>query len=185
LGKVFVSHSAKDKRGKAFVQSLFSDVEHEAKFYEWEGPDPPHWQTIRDRVKESVSVIVLSAKELENPVTTAWVSFEIGLALAQEPKVRPVWVLERLIGSGAVPTKVPIPGLTGYMERPETLDSPKSEPYHSLAAGAGLVVPVDEGGKPLQEIVCLNRSCRARYYVYFEGERLVCPACRTDITLKR
>jgi hypothetical protein len=185
VSKVFVSHSAKDKRGKAFVQSIFSDVEHEAKFYEWEGPDPPHWQTIRDRIKEAVSMIVLSSKALENPVTTAWVSFEIGLALALEPGPKPVWVMERLIGDGAVPTEVPIPGLTGYIERPKELESPKIEPYHSLAAGAGVAVPVDQKGKPIQRITCLNLSCAASYYVYFEGPRLICPACRTDISMRR
>ena len=184
MGKVFVSHSAKDKSGKRFVQTLFSDVEHEAKFYEWEGPNPPHWPTIRDRIKESLSVIVLASHEMENPPTTAWVSFEIGIALAQEPKPRPVWVLEKLIGGG-VPIRVPVPGLMGYMERPEDLDSPKIEPYHSLALGAGLTAPVDSMGKPIQSFVCPNKSCRASYYIYFEGERLVCPACRSDITVRR
>lgn len=158
MGRVFVSHSAKDANGRTFLQSLFGSVPDTAYFYSWEGPEPPHALTLRDRIAESDSLFVLLSPRLDSSFTVAWVSCEVGMALALS---KPVWVLERLIGLGATVTRVPVPGLTGYLERPSTLPNRRVEPYASLVESAGVGVPVGPDGREVQQIVCPNRECRA------------------------
>ncbi len=180
MGSVFVSHSAKDANGKAFLQSLFGSVTHSAFFYSWEGPAAPHAQTLKDRISQSTSLFVLLSPRIESSFTATWVACEVGMALAMS---KPVWVLERLIGTMANPARVPVPGVTGYLERPSALPNRRVEPYASLVEKAGVGVPMGPDGREIQHIACPNRECRAEYYVYFEGPRLVCPVCRKRITL--
>lgn len=176
MGSVFISHSNKDKNGKAFLQSLFGSVSHNGYFYGWEGPREPHTDVLKERIEKSDSLFVLSSPYLERLATASWVSFEVGVAVASS---KPVWVLEYLIGFGRyTAAAVPIPGVTGYIERPGTLKNLRTEPYYSLVAGAGKEVPVGPNGRPLRKVECLNEKCQASYYVYFTGHTLVCPVCR-------
>jgi len=181
MASVFVSHSAEDQEGKAFLQALFGSVGHKAFFYSWEGPVAPHSDTLRSKISNADSLFLLLSPHIENNFTIAWVACEVGMALALS---KPVWVLERLIGRGARIAKVPVPGLTGYIERPSKLPNLRAQPYFSLVEQAGLGVPVGPDGQEIQKTSCPNQKCRAPYYVYFEGPRLICPACRTAITLK-
>lgn len=181
MASVFVSHSARDAGGKAFLQAIFGSVSHKGFFYSWEGPHPPHAESLRNRVSESSSLFVLLSPYIESDPTLAWVTFEVGVAVGLQ---KPVWVLEHLIGpSHPRMASVPIPGVTGYVERPGSLQNLRTEPYFSLVAAAGLGTPKGPDGLPLRRMNCPHNDCRAEYSYYFEGERLFCPACRKAISL--
>lgn len=190
MGQVFVSHSAKDDDGKDFLQKLFASPSHSHKayFYSWEGPRPAHVETLRKRIADSSSLFVLLSPQIEKEHTLAWVACEVGIAVGLQ---KPVWVLEKLIGvSGPLlfsgnAVDVPIPGATGYIERPSVLKDLHTEPYYSLVASAGVGVPVGPDGLPLRRMDCPHDSCRAQYYYYFEGSTLMCPVCRKKITRER
>jgi hypothetical protein len=183
MGQVFVSHSDRDENGKEFLGALFRSVEHQAHFYAWEGPKAPHAETLRLRVEGSDSLFVLLSPYLERDYTAAWVSFEVGLAVALG---KPVWVLDRLLGTGrAEKTKVPIPGSTGYIERPGDLKELETEPYYSLVAGAGLKTPIGPDRRPIRQVSCLNDECRATFYAFWQPPYLFCPVCRTSNTYTR
>jgi hypothetical protein len=186
VGQVFVSHSSKDDDGKDFLQRLFGSVSHKAFFYSWEGPRPPHAETLRKRIEDSISVFVLLSPPLEETYTLAWVAYEVGIAVGLG---KPVWVLERFIGSRGplgleAAIDVPVPGLTGYIERPDTLKELHTEPYYSLVASGGVGIPTSPDRNPLPRIICPRDSCQAEYYFYSEGPILLCPVCREEIKRK-
>jgi hypothetical protein len=185
MGQVFISHSQDDTEGKEFLTSLFISASHDYKpfFYSWEGPRPPHAETLRKRIEGSSSLFVLLSPELEDKFTLAWVSFEVGMAVGLGKRV---WVLERLIGSRgpllvSSGTRVPIPGVTGYIERLSKLKSLRTEPYYSLVAKGGTEVPIGPDGESLPRMICPRESCQAEYYFYSEGPILLCPVCRKEI----
>jgi hypothetical protein len=176
MGKVFVSHSAHDANGKEFLQALFGSVSHKAFFYSWEGPRAPHTDELKEKIAESDSVFVLLSPHIEQSHTAAWVTFEVGIAVGM---AKPIWVIEHLMNPGREEhTDVPIPGVTGYIERPGSLPNLQTEPYYSLVASAGTRTPKGPDGRELRKISCLNDACRASYFVYFEPPAIYCPVCR-------
>jgi len=181
MGQVFVSHSREDESGIEFLRSLFGSVGHEARFYSWDSPRPPHADSIWKNIRESQSLFVLLSHRLESAHTLAWVAWEVGVATGLG---KPVWVLEHLIAANLVdslartPVNVPIPGATGYLERPARLSTLRTEPYYSLVKDGGLHIPVGPDGNMIPNVTCPNPKCQALFRAYFVGPLLVCPVCR-------
>ncbi len=175
--EIFVSHSSRDSNGIDFLRSLCTATGVKAHFYSWDGVNPPHGRTIRERIEESDSLFVLLSPELEdNDASIAWVGFEVGVAVGL---ARPVWVLERQMDSNHPPiVKIPVPGLTGYLERPGSLKQAQTEPFFSLVSEAGLGVPKRPEGGPIRRMMCPRDECQAEYYAFFVGGNLYCPICR-------
>jgi hypothetical protein len=186
VGQVFVSHSAKDENGKEFLDSLFGAIPHNAYFYSWDGPRAPHTERLRERIADSDSLFVLLSRFVTSRHTLSWVECEVGIAVGLK---KPVWVLEQLIESQSVlmiggrgsPVEAPVPGVTGYIERPRALKKLRCEPYYSLVAHAGVGIPDGPDGKPIPKVTCSNESCRAEYLAYFEGRFMICPVCRKRV----
>jgi hypothetical protein len=182
VGQVFVSHSRKDQDGIEFLRSLFGSVPHEARFYSWDSPRPPHAETIRDRIEKSESLFVLLSPHLDRAGTRDWVTWEVGVAIGARKKV---WALEKLIGVSGGPlmlgnrmVDLPVPGLTGYLERPSRLSTLQTEPYYSLVANAGTKIPVAPDGTQLREITCPKDNCLATFRAFWKGRIIACPVCR-------
>jgi hypothetical protein len=181
VAAIFVSHSSRDSNGIEFLRSLCTSTGVKGHFYSWDGTSPPHGATIRERIDESQALVVLLSPELEKShASIAWVGFEVGVAIGLE---RPVWVLERLIGPGRADiVEVPVPGLTGYIERPGALEKAQTEPYYSLVAQGGLGVPKRPDGNPIRKMTCPRDDCQSEYYAFFVGGNLFCPICRKRIS---
>jgi hypothetical protein len=177
---IFVSHSSRDTNGIEFVRSLCTATGVRAHFYSWDGTAPPHGTTIKERIGQSDSLLVLLSPQLEDShASIAWVGFEVGVAIGLG---RPVWVLERQIGSGHPGiVRVPVPGLTGYLERPGSLDTAQTEPYYSLVAQGGKGTPVHPKGGTIRRMTCPRDDCQSEYYEYHVGPLVVCPICRKEI----
>jgi hypothetical protein len=182
VGQVFVSHSHRDEDGIAFLRSLFGSVSHEARFYSWDSPRPPHAESIRSRIEKSESLFVLLSPHLERAYTKSWVTWEIGVAVGAG---RNVWALEKMIGTSGLPLMVgprtvdlPVPGLTGYLERPSRLKTLETEPFYSLVKNAGTQIPIGPEGNELREITCPKPNCLAAFRAYWQGKIVACPVCR-------
>lgn len=182
VGQVFVSHSQRDEDGIAFLSSLFRSVPHQARLYSWDSPRPPHADTIRSRIEESESLFVLLSPHLERAHTRAWVTWEVGVAVGAGKNV---WALEKLIGVSGAPlmlglrtVDLPVPGVTGYIERPSRLPTLQTEPYFSLVKDAGTRIPVDPDGEEIPEITCPRPNCLAKFRAFWKGRLVACPVCR-------
>jgi len=177
---IFVSHSSRDTNGIDFLRSHCTATGVRGHFYSWDGTAPPHGSTIKERITQSDSLLVLLSPQLEDKhASIAWVGFEVGVANGLG---KPVWVLERQMGQGHPDiVNVPVSGLTGYMERPGSLDTAQTEPYYSLVAQAGRGVPVHPKGGTIRRMTCPRDDCQSEYYEFHVGGMLYCPICRKRI----
>jgi hypothetical protein len=76
------------------------------------------------------------------------------------------------------PVDAPIPGATGYLERPSKLKTLETEPYYSLVKAAGAKTPVDGDGDEIPTVTCPNSKCQAEYVAFWRGPKICCPVCR-------
>lgn len=178
--RVFMSHSKEDNDGRAFFDKLFSSFQHEAYWYSWEGPTPPHTKTLLEAIRASSSMFVLLSKPMERKFTRSWVGYEVGLAVALNKNV---WVFE--------PTHkprdfidVPVPYLTGYIEYPERLDTKNMFPFANVVRDAGVSIPQDPDPTSLPQFLssfCAYQDCKAPFYRYVLQKHWRCPVCRREL----
>jgi hypothetical protein len=190
LARVFVSHSKDDSEGRAFFDKLFASVPHGLYWYSWEGPKPPHAETLRIAVANSASVFVVLSEEMDKPQTRSWVGYEVGLASALRKNV---WVFERVDSS---PVGVPVPYVTGYVHRFGELPLKDVFPFNQIAETAGGTVPgvgssrprgVPGGTEPgtsatVRVTICPYPDCLARYAAYLYNSETYCPVCRRGVS---
>ncbi|MFH0897568.1 MAG: TIR domain-containing protein, partial [Candidatus Bathyarchaeota archaeon] len=97
LRQVFVSHSSKDKELIDVYRSYFDDAGVKPIFMEyerWSRKGEPNWKWINRHIKESDALWVILTRnvvDLKSPQTQNWVSYEIGVTSACEPR-KPVYV---------------------------------------------------------------------------------------------
>lgn len=140
-----MSHSKDDEVGRTFFDKLFSSSVHHAYWYSWEGPKPPHANSIREAIDKSASVFVILSKQMDQPHTRSWVSYEVGIACGLNKRV---WVFEpENIAPDFI--DVPVPFLTGYIQYPLKLNKKRTFPYNNLVESAGIAIPTDPS--PMQQ----------------------------------
>lgn len=175
-----MSHSKDDKKGCSFFDKLFSSYQHEAYWYSWEGPKPPHAKTLLEAIKGSSALFVLLSKPMEKEFTRSWVGYEVGLAAALNKNV---WVFEPISSSNDF-IDVPVPYLTGYIQYPEKLDKKKIFPYADIVSTAGAVIPKDPDLTTLPHFLsnfCPYENCKAPFYRYVHHKNWRCPVCRREL----
>ena len=177
MARVFISHSKDDKKGRIFFDKLFSSSQHQAYWYSWEGPTPPHAKTLLEALKASSALFVILSKKMEKKHTRSWVGYEVGLAAALQKNV---WVFEPINSS----VNVPVPYITGYIQYPEKLDSKNTFPYANIVESAGMEIPTDPDSSTLPQFVsnfCPYEDCKAPFYRYVYKMELECPVCKRRI----
>ncbi|MDD5239910.1 MAG: hypothetical protein PHH61_05645 [Candidatus Nanoarchaeia archaeon] len=173
-----MSHSARDKQGKAFFDALFSPTDHKPYWYSWYGLHPPHGKKLKEEVMKSSSVFVILSKEMENEYTRIWIGYEIGLAVSFN---KPILVFE----PANQDVKVQIPHLDGYLRYPTELPNKNVEPFNMLVETAGipgdrLLSFIDKYPNSIKVASCPNELCKAVYW-FFSPFNFFCPACRNRI----
>jgi len=192
--QVFASHSKDDEEGRAYFDRLFaSSGGNSIYWYAWEGPEPPHAQTLRKAIGESASVAVILSPKMDNPYTRAWVGYEVGLAHGLGKNV---WVFER---SDQL-VELPVPHVTAYVQRFESLPKKRIFPFFQYAATAGTEVfgdrgrvvkpegvpsgPTKESSTYFTSASCAYEDCRAFYHSYVYAAAFKCPVCRRGLSIK-
>jgi len=188
MAQVFISHSKDDNISQNFFDKLFRSVNHKAFWYSWEGPTPPHAETLIKAINNSASLFVVLSKSMEKPHTRSWIGYEVGIASALNKNV---WVFE--------PENefynVPVPYVTGYFQFPKLLEKLKTYPFYNLVETAG--TEINLLGKPqirpgfiefinLYNTRCSHKDCKASYYVEDKQKSITikCPVCRRDHLIK-
>ncbi len=177
MGRIFISHSREDDEGRRFFDKILASVEHQGYWYSWEGPTPPHAQTLIEAIKASESMFVLLSKPMENPQTRSWVGYEVGVAAALKKKV---WVFE----PEEIKIDVPVPFVTGYIQYPKTLKQKNIFPYHTIIRDAGANIPEDPSPNetPLfLSTFCAYEDCRSPFFRYVSQDSFRCPSCRREL----
>jgi hypothetical protein len=183
VAQVFISHSGDDRNGWDFFQGLFGSVSHSAFWYAWSGPTPPHSGALFRAISQSASLFVVLSEGMEKPQTRSWVGYEVGVARALN---RPVWVFER---ASTRPVEVPVPFLTGYIQRPDELATLRTFPYFDLVSAAGTNRPdyyTNPEGPNLFTVTCPHDDCKAGYGAFLLEDQNIapqfsCPVCRKEI----
>ena len=178
---VFVSHSRYDPN-LDFFHKIFSGLQTESVWMEFEDISPPPFLFIRDNVNKSDALFVLLSKYLvDRQHTNNWVSFEVGLAanrekcnvipgIAQRELGLDVWVFEPVdedIGFA-------VPYCTYYMRYKPTVEALKwlrdrLRGDTSTRFGVSVTCPYDD---------CkISFNYLSRFYT----DSLNCPACRRGI----
>jgi hypothetical protein len=184
--QTFISHSRKDTNGTTFVDKIFSGVENTAFLYSYQGPVPPHAQTLKKEITSKCnSLIVLLSRFLtQGKFTASWVSYEVGLAHAAGLNV---WVLENINDD---PIDLPIPYVSAYVQRTKALTQRSTFPFDFIGDFAGTVIPSirdfgsTKGSKYIGDITCPNEKCNAQYSVFLERNWFFCPVCRKKFNTK-
>lgn len=176
MARVFATHSSQDTDGQAFFDRIFGSVNHEIYWYAWQGPKPPHAQALHDSIFRSNGLFVILSQQMDQPHTRPWVGYEVGIAKALGKQV---WVFER---ADFQAVDVPVPFVTGYIQRPESLPSLRTEPFYSIAKNAGRLVDYQARALGLQLMTCPYDVCRAMYYVHLINNDFACPVCRQGIS---
>jgi hypothetical protein len=171
---VFMAHSRDDDEGWTFFDHLFAAAGVRAYWYPFpEGRTYPHWKGILKSITEAASLFVVLSKPMESkPHTRSWVSFEAGIAKGLG---RPIWVFEDLREK----VDIPVPGATGYLQRPSKATTLKTEVFEGLVTSAGTEPPPFRGGEVWFKGVCRNADCREEFMAYvLDPKTARCPACR-------
>ena len=174
MGRIFISHSKDDDEGRKFFDKFLASVEHQGYWYSWEGPTPPHAQTLIEAIKASESMFVILSRPMENPQTRSWVGYEVGVAAALKKKV---WVFE---SEGSM-IDVPVPFVTGYIQYPKVIPKKKTFPYLQIIEAAGGNIPKEPDPTQIPRFVshfCAYPECSSPYYRYVLHETFSCPTCR-------
>ena len=183
---VFVSHSKHDPN-LDFFHKIFSGLQTESVWMEFEDINPPPSLFIRDSVNKSEAIFVLLSKYLvDQEHTNSWVSFEVGLAANRtKANVSPesthselgldIWVFEPLDED----INFAVPYCTYYMRYAPTVERLKW--LRDILRGD---TPTGRFGVP---IICGYEDCKLsfNYLSRFYTDSLNCPACRRGLTLKR
>lgn len=185
--KAFVSHSKSDKNGITFVDTIFSGVENLAYFYSYQGPTPPHAQTLKNVITTECKslLVLLSSYLLSKKHTASWVSYEVGIAHATGLNV---WVFESI---GDEPVEMPVPYVSAYVQRKKYLELRSTFPYDTIGDFAGTKIPEGPDGnskngcKYYGKITCPNEDCKAQYSIFLEKNRYQCPVCRKRYNVER
>lgn len=195
MATIFVSHSREDSEGRLYFDKLFASSHHKLYWYSWEGPRPPHALTLRKAIAQSASVFVVLSPEMDKPQTRSWVGYEVGIASGLNKNV---WVFEKA-GAWTQPVDVPVPFVSGYVQRFEQLPARQIFPFAQLADGAGISIPGRWPLTPAQnapfsstddpasnaerrDVECPYPDCRAAYAAYLYQTGFNCPVCRRQIT---
>ncbi len=96
MGKIFISHAAKDKESVDFFTSLFSPTKVQAVFEEFDSKMGLQINSakITEDIKASNAVFILLDKSIENTKHTRdWIAFECGTASGLN---KDVWVFEKI-----------------------------------------------------------------------------------------
>jgi hypothetical protein len=173
-----MSFSKDDKEGRTFFDSMFASAGVRAYWYPFpEGPTYPHSKGIREAIEGSESLFVVLSKSMEEkPHTRSWVSFEVGIANGLR---MPVWVFERWNER----VEIPIPGATGYLQRPPETNTLNLFVFGDLVKSAGRGYPSPSGGVWINAR-CGNQECREEFLAYvLDPNTARCPACRKPATI--
>lgn len=176
---VFISHSKDDSR-LSFFHKVFSGLHTKAVWMEFEGIQPPAYQSIKNFVNESNALFVLLSSpllDINKRHTANWVSFEIGLAANWRssfliPKLLQdridVYVFEPL----EEPIDFAVPYCTYYMFYTDSNEHLQflrellqDAPYHNK-------------GEPVK---CPHPKCKVEFKILNAIEDFVCPTCRRGI----
>lgn len=174
--KVFVSHSRRDTEGIAFFNSFFTSYGIKGFNYEFEGPQPPHSVTISEEIRGSRSVFVLLSPELVTAATSAWIGYEIGVALKLNKNI---WAFENPLRSA----ESPVPHVSAYIQR-EASATRETFPFNRIAGVAGMQPPSkieSQDGEKLEDFICPNPNCKEEYFIYLLHNFFRCPICRKMI----
>lgn len=192
--QIFISHSRKDSEGRNFFQRLFSQSNTSGFWYSERGFSPPHSERIINIMRNCSSLFVVMSPEMENSHTSAWISFEVGVAKAMGKNV---WVFE---DAQNIAKDIVVPGANAYVQRPQVLEHVDSYGFLKIIDQGGLIVPkrvirpengkivFDTSDNPLDPdkfysrwATCGYENCRHSYFrALLKGvKQYRCPACRT------
>ena len=192
MATIFMSHSRNDERGRKFFDTLFAATPHEAYWYSFEGPAPPHGPSIYNAIKResTVAMFVVLSPEMDNEHTRAWVGYEVGLATALN---KYIFVFEH--EDENVNVNVPVPNLSGYFLYPTKLERKDEGPFLPLITFLGdtlddsrinaLALQMKIQSKFSHYVSCYYENCKAPYTVYTK-EKLTsfnCPVCRKSMKI--
>ncbi|MBA7503677.1 hypothetical protein ES706_02288 [subsurface metagenome] len=178
---VFVSHSKHDPN-LDFFHKIFSEIQTQSVWMEFEDINPPPSLFIRDSVNKSEAIFVLLSKYLvDQQHTNNWVSFEVGLA-ANSTKVNvspeyshselglDIWVFEPLDED----INFTVPYCTYYMRYETTLEMLKW--LRDMLKG-------DTARRFGVPATCPYEDCKLdfNYLSRHYTELVNCPACRRRI----
>jgi len=179
MARVFMSHSRTDKIGQNLFNKLFGTCDHEAYWYSFEGPTPPHAKTLLEAIKGSASVFVILSRPMTEPHTRSWVGYEVGIAASLGKNV---WVFEQ---KDTEYVQVPVPYLTGYIQYPKEIEQKDTYPFADIVKTAGLKIPglkVNVKSPIFHSTFCQYEDCQAPYYVWVYDTKYLCPVCRRKRT---
>ena len=185
--KVFISHSKRDRNGTSFVEKIFSGVENTAFFYSYQGPRPPHAQTLKNVITTECNslIVLLSEYLLSRRFTASWVSYEVGIAHSIGLNV---WVFENIEDD---PVNMPIPYVSAYVQRKSNLELRSTFPFDTIGDYAGTKIPDLQsegsavGSKYFGNITCQNEKCKAHYSIFLVKKEYNCPVCRKKFNAEK
>ena len=200
--RIFITHSQADTEGKEFFQKIFSQTNTAGFWYSDHKIVPPHSEKIINTMRMCSSVFVILSPEMENPYTTSWVSFEIGVAKALGKNV---WVFEN---PERPENNVLVPGADAYIHRPAKINNVEDYGYMKIINTGGIILPksmsqirVTVGhAKPvlinnvldpnqfghIGNVTCGNKKCKQSFFrATLKGfDSYKCPACRQPMRAK-
>ena len=135
LSIIFITHSKNDTDGKEFFQKIFSQTPTAGFWYSDHKILPPHSDKIINTMRGCSNVFVILSHEMENPYTSSWVSFEIGVAKALGKNV---WVFEN---PEQPSDNILVPGADAYIHRPGKIDVIEDYGYINIIESGGLILP--------------------------------------------
>lgn len=180
---IFMSHSNKDIDGQSFFDRLLSRYPSDLLpfWYSYEGPQPPHADKIFATMKESKALVVVLSEHMSKPHTLSWVGYEVGLAKALG---KPIYVFEYAHKSAS---NIPVPGLTGYIQRPTVSESktefPGEEVLYSIETAQYLIFK--NGHNIFWDTKCPYEDCKAEYHLFLTDPKDIfnCPSCRRKVKI--
>lgn len=209
MGKLFISHSKRDKELVTAIAKVLRNIEHDPiieEFIPEEEKENVPYEEIRKNVNLSDYVFLfLTDNIVSTEYTRNWVSFEVGLTASEHKRL---FVFERY----GVPVPYPIPYLTDYMifdanNTSDILDIQelakklnglsKTTIGAGIGAGLGFVFgPIGLilgglggallGAKAKEQILKVKCPSCGVCYSYYSPQytSFNCPACRNDIKIE-
>jgi len=182
MATFFMSHSKGDKRGRLFFDQIFASTHHQAYWYSFEGPVPPHASSIKTAIKQSCAMFVILSEKMDNNHTRAWVGYEVGLMAGRDLTT---WVFEYVDDD----VNVPVPFVSGFLQYTKKLEKKNQGIYLKLINALG-GFGTDDGENLMAEVMgtlsnisCPYEDCIAPYSIYNLSKEFDCPVCKRGITL--